>query len=287
MKNGVTILDHYMIVDGSNLLFQMFYGMPSRITGRHGRPIHGTVGFVGALLKIIKWIQPTHICVCFDGECDNFRKELNADYKSNRPDYENMPDDMLPFSQLPDIYAALDYLGICHSETNCCEADDWMASFAKIYGEQGRVTIVSQDSDLFQLITDRVSVLRYRGQNSIICDPVYILEKLGVRPEQYADFKSLTGDASDNIKGAVGVGPKTAAKLIKHFGSLESVLTNIKDIERPALRISLQDCAERLRNNKSMIFLDGKQLLPFTQEQMRWEYRGQTLNQVLRDVGIR
>ena len=116
-----------LIVDGSNLLFQMFYGMPARITNREGRAIQGTLGFVGALLKIIRMTRPTHLAVLFDGECANARTELDGDYKGNRPDYSQIEEEDTPFSQLPDVYAALDYLGICHRETDCCEADDWIA----------------------------------------------------------------------------------------------------------------------------------------------------------------
>ena len=109
-------MEKLLVVDGSNLLFQMFYGMPARIIGKQGQPIQGTVGFVGALLKIIRMTKPTHAVVVFDGECENPRGELDENYKGNRPDYSQMPEEDTPFSQLPDIYAALDYLGIRHRE---------------------------------------------------------------------------------------------------------------------------------------------------------------------------
>ena len=95
-----------LIVDGMNLLFQMFYGMPSRIVNREGRAIQGTLGFVGALLKIIRMVSPTHAAVLFDGECENGRKELDSDYKANRPDYGTLSQDENPFSQLNDVYRA-------------------------------------------------------------------------------------------------------------------------------------------------------------------------------------
>lgn len=281
------MMEHFLIVDGSNLLFQMFYGMPAKFPGKHGRPIQGTVGFLGALLKIIRWVSPTHVFVCFDGECENPRKELDGDYKANRPDFGDVPEDDLPFSQLPDIYAALDHLGICHRETQCCEADDWMASFAKTYGGQGRVTIVSQDSDLFQLITDRVSVLRYRGDRSVFCNPEYIRDKLGIEPSQYADFKSMTGDTADNIKGADKIGPKTAARLLQQFGTLEGILENQSQIDKPSVRNSLESATERLRKNKKLIALTGNEPLPVSPQEIAWTYCGQTSTQVLMDIGVR
>lgn len=129
-------MDRLLLVDGSNLLFQMFFGMPARIVNAQGKPIQGTLGFVGALLKIIRMTQPTHIAVLFDGEHVNERTEINADYQANRIDYSQTPEENSPFSQLPDIYAALDCLGICHTETINCETVDWIAGYALAWGTQ-------------------------------------------------------------------------------------------------------------------------------------------------------
>lgn len=280
-------MEHILIVDGSNLLFQMFYGMPARIPGRDGRPIQGTVGFVGALLKLIRQLRPTHVCVCFDGECHNARTDLDENYKANRPDYSQMPEEETPFSQLPDIYAALDRLGICHRETDCCEADDWIAGYALTLGKTYRMTLVSQDSDFFQLITPRVCVLRYRGDRSVICDPAYIRQKLGIDPSQYADFKSLTGDTADNIKGADHIGPKTAALLLQQFETLDEILAHIPQVSKPSVRASLEACAQRLMLNRKLIRLIGTWELPFTLEEMAYTYRGETSTQILTELKIR
>lgn len=279
-------MNSILIVDGSNLLFQMFYGMPAGITDVQGRPIQGTVGFVGALLKVIRMTAPTHIAVLFDGECPNMRKQLSADYKANREDFSQLPDAEIPFSQLPDIYAALDHLGICHRETTDCEADDWIAGYAYRYGTENRVTILSQDSDFFQLIHENVTVFRYRAEKSVRCDTAYIQEKLGICPAQYADFKSLTGDTADNIKGAPGVGPKTAAALLQQFGTLEAILDNTHLIKKPSVQNSLRQNADRLRLNFRLIKLHEAQQLPFSLEQMAYDRRGMTTGEVLRAVGI-
>ena len=280
------MMERLLVVDGSNLLFQMFYGMPARIPGPDGRPIQGTIGFVGALLKMIRRVEPTHVAVVFDGECHNDRCDLDEDYKANRPDYSQMPQEETPFCQLPDIYDALDHLGICHRETEDCEADDWMAAMAKAYGEDREVVIASWDSDLWQMITKNVCVLRYRGENSVLCDESYIQNRLGIRPEQYADHKSLTGDHADNIRGAEKVGPKTAAALLQQFGTLEEILERVGEIQKPSVRESIQRCGPRLRVNKLLIRLDGQQPLPFAWEDMAWEYQGQTTTEVLRAIGL-
>ena len=279
-------MDKLLIIDGSNLLFQMFYGMPARIVGLQGKAIQGTLGFVGALLKIIRMTKPSHVLVVFDGECINPRTELDENYKGNRPDYSEMPEEDTPFSQLPDIFAALDTLGICWRETESCEADDWIAGYARRYGTEMDVVIASQDSDFFQLITERVSVLRYRGKNTVICGPAYIREKLGIAPQQYAAFKSLTGDTADNIRGADKIGPKTAAELMNQFGSLDALLAQADSIRKPSIRESVTRNRERLLKNYELIRLDGAKELPFELDVLRWQDTGATTTQVLKKLGL-
>ena len=280
-------MEKLMIVDGSNLLFQMFYGMPARIVNEQGKAIQGTLGFVGALLKIIRMIQPTYAAVLFDGECENARKELDPDYKGNRPDYSLIAEEDTPFSQLPDIYAALDFMGICHRETTDCEADDWISGYADAYGGQMDVVVVSQDSDFFQLINDRVTVLRYRGKQSVICDFEYIREKLGIEPAQYAAYKALTGDTADNIRGVDKVGPKTAAALLRQFGDLDTLLEQAQSIQKPSIRSSVLESTARIRTNYALIKLAGSSQLPFALEQLAYSYDGITTTKVLEAIGLK
>ena len=126
-------MNRLLIIDDSNLLFQMFFGMPARIVNEKGKAIQGTLGFVGGLLKIIRKVEPTHIFAVFDGEHKNNRQELNPDYKANRIDYNMVSEDKNPFSQLEDVYAALNYLSVKNTETADCEADDLIASYALSY----------------------------------------------------------------------------------------------------------------------------------------------------------
>ena len=276
-----------LIVDGSNLLFQMFYGMPARITNAQGKAIQGTLGFVGALLKMIRAVSPTHVFVAFDGECENARTEIDSDYKANRPDYSDVPEEETPFSQMPDIFCALEYLGIQYRETTLCEADDWIAGYARRYGCDGDVVIASQDSDFFQLITDRVHVLRYRGEQSTMCDPVYIRGKLGIEPARYASYKSLTGDTADNIRGVEKVGPKTAAALMNQFRDVEDLIARASEIAKPSVRASVMRSTDRIRRNYAIIALSGEADLPFAIEDLAYTYTGITTTQVLAGIGLR
>lgn len=280
-------MDRLLIVDGSNLLFQMFFGMPARIVNFEGKAIHGTLGFVGALLKIIRRVEPSHIVVLFDGECENERRDLDADYKANRIDYNEVPDEESPFSQIGDVYRALEFLEIKTFETVSCETDDLIAGYAQKYGAQSQIVISSFDSDFFQLITDNVSVLRYRGEKSLICTPKYIEEKFGILPSQYADFKSLTGDTADNIRGADKIGPKTAAMLIGQFGTLEKIIENVGGITKPSIKESVTRNAERLRLNRKLIKLDGDVDLPFRLDELKYDYNGLTTTEVLKGIGLK
>lgn len=293
-----------LLVDGSNLLFQMFFGMPVRIINEQGKAIQGTLGFVGALLKIIRKTEPTHVAVLFDGESHNPRKDLDEAYKANREDYSQVAEEDNPFSQLPDIYAALDFLGLCHAETTDCETDDWMAGYVKKYagsiemsGKEGvteycaqeplEIVISSFDSDFFQLISDKVTILRYRGDNSVRCDVAYLKEKFGIAPCCYADFKSLTGDTADNIKGADKVGPKTAMQLVNEFGTLEEIIAHAEEIKKPSIRESVLKNAERLRKNYQLIKLEGTKELPFLLEELEYCYSGVTTTEVLKGIGLK
>lgn len=261
--------------------------MPARIVNKDGKAIQGTLGFVGALLKIIRMVKPTHLAVIFDGEHENSRCAVNPDYKANRTDYSTVSENENPFSQLPDICNALDYLPVRRTEAADCEADDIIAAYALSCGEETEIIISSFDSDFFQLISDKVSVLRYRGEKTVICTPEYIVNKFGITPKQYADFKSLTGDRSDNIRGAENVGVKTASLLLNQFGSLENIIANAEDIKKPSIKKSIIKNAERLKNNYKIIKLENTAKLPFSMQELEYCHIDITTSQVLKEIGLR
>lgn len=265
----------------------MFFGMPSRIYNEQGIGIWGVLGFVGALLKIVRQINPTHLTVLFDGDNENKRTLINSDYKANRIDYSQARDEENPYSQLTYIYQALQYLGITYAETTNCEVDDWISSYTSLYGNDNEIVVSSFDSDFFQLISDNVSILRYRGDKSILCTPEYLREKYGIEPYQYADFKSLTGDKADNIVGADKVGTKTASVLLQEFGSLDNIIRNAETIRKQSVRESVTKNSERLLRNLELIKLDRKHDVPFKLDDMEYTYSGITTTEVLRGIGLK
>lgn len=275
-----------LLVDGMNLHFQMFFGMPARILNSQGKAIQGVMGFVGAIRKIIEMTKPTHVLVIFDGEHHNPRTDIDSEYKANRPDLSDVPDEENPFLQLPDVYAALDAIKIAHCETSVCEADDLIASYAKRFEAASRITISSFDSDFFQLIGPNISVLRYRGERSIVCNQDYLREKFNIEGNQYVDFKSLTGDTADNIRGVDGVGPKTASKLISQFGDLDNLMENYQSIESRRLRERIEGTLEHLKLNRTLIQMDCSQELPYQMEDLEFTAKIPKTRAVLSEIGL-
>ena len=275
-----------LIVDGMNLHFQMFFGMPNKFYNKDKVGIWGVIGFVGALNKLINMTDPTHIAIIFDGEGHNPRCDLLEEYKANRPDYSEMGEEENPFIQLPLVYRAIEAMGIPYSEVHGCECDDVIATYAKRYSSEYQVVISSFDSDYFQLISDNVRVIRYRGLSSVICDREYVRDRYGIEPEYYADWKSLVGDTADNIKGVRGIGPKTATKLISTFGTLAEILENIDKIDPAKIRNSINESKEILLRNYSLIRLEAGDVLPFEIDEMEYRKTRMKTMQVLEKIGL-
>ena len=257
-----------LIVDGHNLLFQMFYGMPNKIRNENGKSIHAVIGFIGDFHWLMILIEPTHCVILFDGEHPNKRNEVLPEYKANRIDYSKVLDDDNPFSQLNDIYKALDYMHIKYVEVEEFETDDVISSYVKQYGNTIQIYISSFDSDYFQLVNENVKIIRYRGKNSIICDSEYIFHKFNIKSNLYADYKSLVGDSADNIKGIVGVGPKTATKIIRNYGSIDDIYQKIEQIKDMKIKQLLFDNQELVRRNYQLIKLDSIAPIPFEMEEL-------------------
>ncbi len=261
-------MNRLLLVDGHNLLFRMFYGMPDRFRTASGVRYNAVYGFANALAAVSDFLRPTHALVLFDTEECGGRRSLDAEYKANRPDWSETPEDEIPFTQLPAIRRLLDACSVPYADARGCEADDLIASYALSAGEDWEVLILSTDRDYWQLVGDRVSVVRYQGGFCDTVTPRTVLGKFGVRPDQFADWKCLVGDSSDNIAGAPGVGPKTAAALLTEFGTLDALMERLDEIPREKLRQSLAGSRERLALNRKLILLEGKDPLPVPREDL-------------------
>ena len=258
-----------LIVDGHNLLFQMFYGMPNKIYNEDNVPIQGVIGFIGALLKIIKINNPDYIVILFDKEQELDRKKINENYKDNRINYSNISDDDNPFCSLNNIYKVLDILKIKYTEVDTYEADDMIASYVFSYFGRYDIIISSQDSDFYSLINDSVNVFKYRGIKSELVTKEKIFEKYHIDSKYFADYKALIGDNSDNIKGVYGIGPKTATSLINEYGNIMNIINNANEISNIKLRNKILDNISLLKENIELIKYTKTYELPFSIDELK------------------
>jgi DNA polymerase-1 len=202
----------------------MFYGIPGSIKTSKGTEIKAVMGFISGLFKYINKFKPDNMLVVFDSETSIIEKSNDyQDYKSNRINYLDVPENENPFIQLPHIFQVLSYLGIPYKEIKDFEADDYIASICEKYRNEVKAIIVSTDQDFFQLVDDNISVFNPNGNEGTMYTPSKIYEKLGVYPEQIVEYKSLIGDKSDNITGIRGVGPKTAQRILR-YGSISQIV---------------------------------------------------------------
>lgn len=237
-------MEKIVIIDGHNLLFRMFYGIPSAIKNSKNKDIRGLVGFIGSLKKIVDEFKPYSLFVIFDSETSrNENLEIDSSYKSTRTDYTDVIEEENPFSQLPLIKKALDYLNIQYLEVENYEADDFIASIVSNTSYTTyQYIIVSTDSDFIQLINKNTYLYVPRGKNSILYAEKEVIKKYNIPPSKYIIFKSLVGDKSDNIKGIKGIGTISAAKILEYASPQEFILNN------PASRFS-----KLLTTNKDII----------------------------------
>ncbi len=220
----------------------------SNLRNAKGEPTWAVYGTLKALFDCIEKAQPTAIAVAFDLPEPSFRHEMFEEYKANRPD--EMPDDLK--TQWPLIKDLFRHLQIPVLEQPGFEADDMIGIMARKAERNGyRVTILSGDKDLFQLVTDQVSMaVPQRGGGLKFMSPQDVVEQLGVTPEQVPDYKGIAGDSSDNIPGVKGLGPKAAINLLGEYGSIEGIYQNIDKVGPPKTKEKLIEQEDKARLSK-------------------------------------
>ena len=237
------------IIDGYGFLFRAYHVMPP-LTSPVGVPVGAVYGFTNMMIKLIREHKPDYMVVALDSGKDTFRNELYTEYKANRPE---APDDLKP--QFPLIREAVEAVGLKSFELVGFEADDVIATFTKRALEQGiDVTIVSSDKDLMQLVEDG-RVQMYDPVKARYINEKEVLEKFGVIPAKVLDASALIGDSSDNVPGAPGIGPKTAAELINQFDSLDELLLRTAEIKQPKRREVLEQNRDKILLSRDLIRL--------------------------------
>lgn len=264
-----------LIVDGNNLLFQMFYGIPAKIYNKRGRTIHATIGFISALQKMIKAYQIDGCIVVFDCDCAEDRKQTLDTYKANRDiDWDSLPADEIPFLEEEYIKKCLEYLGVCVLDSCQMEADDLIASIALREKEKNHVFISSFDSDFFQLIDEDISIVRYRGDKTKVVDVRAFQTEFGFDASRYALYKALTGDTADNINGVPSIGKKRAAQIVQNCKDIFQLREMGLEWLPPKARQSVQANFALVERNLSLIVLREKEIqnyrYDFDVEKMQW-----------------
>ncbi len=253
---------HLHLIDGSAFIFRAYHALPPLTRKSDGLPIGAVSGFCNMLQKYVEGNAgpdaPTHVAVIFDKGSHTFRNDLYDLYKANR---EAMPEDLRP--QMPLTREATKAFNIACKELEGYEADDIIATLAVQAREAGgRVTIVSSDKDLMQLVGGGVEMLDAMKNKRIDRDGVF--EKFGVGPERVVDVQALAGDSVDNVPGAPGIGVKTAALLINEYGDLETLLDRAEEIKQPKRRQTLIEKRDQIELSKKLVQLDENTPLDFT-----------------------
>ncbi|TNE69872.1 MAG: DNA polymerase I [Rhodobacteraceae bacterium] len=253
---------HLHLIDGSAFIFRAYHALPPLTRKSDGLPVGAVSGFCNMLYKYIEDASgndaPTHAAVIFDHSGKTFRNDLYPAYKANRPP---APEDLVP--QFPLTREATRAFNVACIEIEGFEADDIIGTLAhQARDAGGRVTIISSDKDLMQLVGDGVEMLDPMKNKRI--DREGVEEKFGVGPERVVDVQALAGDSVDNVPGAPGIGLKTAALLINEFGDLDSLLARAEEIKQPKRRETLIDKAEQIRISRELVKLVCDMELDFT-----------------------
>jgi DNA polymerase-1 len=242
------------LIDGSGYIFRAYHALPPLTRASDGLSVGAVAGFCNMLWKFLEEMKaseaPTHLAVIFDKSEVTFRNQLYPEYKAHRPP---TPEDLVP--QFPLIRDATRAFNLPCIEMGGYEADDLIATYARQAARAGAtVKIVSSDKDLMQLVSDG-EIQLYDPMKQKPLGVEAVMEKFGVTPDKVIDAQALIGDSTDNVPGAPGIGPKTAAELLTQFGSLDAILERANEIKQPKRRETLINFADQIRLSRQLVTL--------------------------------
>ncbi|MCU0651660.1 MAG: DNA polymerase I [Candidatus Omnitrophica bacterium] len=252
------------LLDATAFCYRAYYALTSLATS-FGQPTNAIYGFINIINKILKDNNPEYLAVCFDVSRETFRTKKFAEYKINRPP---MPDGLS--SQIPFIKDIVKAYGITIVEKAGFEADDIIASLSSKAKEEGMpVMIVSSDKDILQLVDENTSVFSPYKDIGTLYDRDKVLERFGIMPEQIPELIALMGDQVDNIPSIPGIGEKTASSLIKQFGTVKKILSDLEAVTPERIRESIRNNSETVELNHELALLDKKVSLDIDLEQLK------------------
>ncbi len=241
-----------MLIDGHAMVFRAFYAFPTSLTTPKGELINAVYGFTSILLTIIKELHPEYLAVSFDLDKPTFRHLEYVGYKAQRPEVDVQLTD-----QLGRVREVVRSMNLPIFEVEGFEADDVIGTLAVQATAKTdlETVIVTGDKDALQLVNDGKVLVYVPARGKIpakIYDEAAVEAKMGVEPEQVIDLKALMGDSSDNIKGVAGIGPKTAAEMVKKFGSVEAIYQHLGELPEK-IRQKMTDGFEEAHRSKHLV----------------------------------
>lgn len=251
------------LMDGTAATYRAYYAV-RELTNSKGVSTNAVFGYVNIIRKLMKKFKPEYFVIFFDAGKKTFRNEMYSEYKAHRPP---TPDDLISQMHLIKEFSKL--LGIRVVEANGFEADDLIGTAAVKAKENNLLAMmITADKDMYQVVDDGV-ILNYNPNKDIVEDSAYIETKMGVGPGYIKDYLALCGDSSDNIPGVKGVGAKTAVKLLKEYGSLDGIYTNIDDISAKALNKKLRENKDNAYLSKKLVSLELNSPFDYSLEQLK------------------
>lgn len=231
-------MNKLVLIDGNAIMHRAYHALPP-LTSPDGKPAHVIYGFISMIIKIYGNLHPTHLAVCFDRPGPTFREKLFEKYQAQRP---KMEDDFV--SQIPKVHDVVTAFGIPIYEQDGFEADDVIGTITKqcqVLHDVYQIIIVTGDRDILQLVDDE-RVLVFMPTKGLSEGKLYgendVIERMGVKPALIPDYKALAGDASDNYPGVVGIGPKTAIKLLEKYKTIQRILPTLSEADRESAKVS-------------------------------------------------
>ena len=249
-----------LLVDGHYYAYRSFYAIPN-LHNSKGEATNAIFGFIKAIRRMAQELKPDFGAIVFDCGIPEWRLKLQPEYKANR---KETPAGLE--AQLPALQRVTELLGFHLLCIPNQEADDSIATLARLAAPEVEVVLATNDKDLMQLVNGKVSIYSSTkgedGEAFQLLKAREVTTKWGVPPEQIGDLLALTGDASDNIPGVPGIGPKTAANLIQQFGNLEKLLQNLPEIKSEKVRNLIEQYRAQILANREMVRLDHAVQIP-------------------------
>lgn len=276
-------MDKLVLIDGFAILHRAYHAVPP-LTNKKGQPTNAIYGFISMLLRIISDLKPTHIVVCMDEKVPTFRHKAFKTYQAQRPKMDN---DLS--TQIEKTKEVIKAFGIPMLSKKGFEADDIIGTLAQRNKNKINIVIVTGDRDILQLVDDKVKIfMPILGlSNGKLFGKEETIERLGVVPELIPDYKALVGDPSDNYFGVVGIGPKTAIKLLDEFKSVDGIYKNIKKVQPGVAEKLIKDKESALMSHKLATIIKDVNIKLNLKDAAKWDLDSKKVLELFEELGFK